>query len=60
MKNESEYGKRIGKENAIIVEDNVTNKGIMLNTKGEMYLIKDGKKMKLNAFIIKQSRRESN
>ena len=43
-----------------IYEDAVTNSGIMLNVKGEMYLIKDGKKMKLNAFIIKQSRRESN
>ena len=40
--------------------DNITNSGIMLNTKGEMYLIKDGKKMKLNAFIIKESRRENN
>ena len=43
-----------------IYEDAVTNSGIMLNVKGEMYLIKDGKKMKLNAFIIKQTRRESN
>ena len=58
MKNESEYGKR--KENPIVLQDNVTNSGIMLNVKGEMYLIKDGKKMRLNAFIIKQSRRESN
>ena len=46
--------------NHVIVEDAVTNSGIMLNTKGEMYLIKDGKKMKLNAFIIKESRRENN
>ena len=43
-----------------IYEDAVTNSGIMLNVKGEMYLIKDGKKMKLNSFIIKQTRRESN
>ena len=41
-------------------QDTITNRGIMLNTKGEMYLIKDGKKMRLNAFIIKESRRESN
>ena len=40
--------------------DNITNSGIMLNTKGEMYLIKDGKKMKLNAFVVKESRRECN
>ena len=46
--------------NHVIVEDAVTNRGIMLNSKGEMYLIKDGKKMRLNAFVIKQSRRESN
>ena len=44
------------KKNIKVYEDIVTNKGIMLNTKGEMYLIKDGKKMRLNAFIIKQSR----
>ena len=46
--------------NPIIVEDNVTNSGIMLNVKGEMYIIKDGKKRRLHAFIIKESRRESN
>ena len=44
------------KKNIKVYEDIVTNKCIMLNTKGEMYLIKDGKKMRLNAFIIKQSR----
>ena len=43
-----------------ILQDSVTNSGIMLNTKGDMYLIKDGKKWKLNAFVIKESRRESN
>ena len=48
------------KENPIVLQDVVTNSGIMLNVKGEMYLIKDGKKMRLNAFIIKESRRESN
>ena len=48
------------KENPIVLQDAVTNSGIMLNVKGEMYLIKDGKKMRLNAFIIKESRRESN
>ena len=46
--------------NPIIVEDNVTNSGIMKTIKDEIYLIKDGKKMRLNAFIIKESRRESN
>ena len=44
------------KKNVKVYQDNITNSGIMLNTKGEMYLIKDGKKMRLNAFIIKQSR----
>ena len=44
------------KENPIVLEDAVTNSGIMLNVKGEMYLIKDGKKRRLHAFIIKQSR----
>ena len=44
----------------IIYEDNVTNYGIMRTIKDEIYLIRDGKKMRLNAFIIKESRRESN
>ena len=44
------------KKNIKVYEDIVTNKSIMLNTKGEMYLIEDGKKKRLNAFIIKQSR----
>ena len=48
------------KKNNVTYQDVVTNSGIMLNTKGEMYLIKDGKKMKLNAFIIKESRRDNN
>ena len=48
------------KKNIKVYEDVVTNSGIMLNTKGDMYLIKDGKKMRLNAFVIKQSKRESN
>ena len=48
------------KKNNVTYQDAVTNSGIMINTKGEMYLIKDGKKMRLNAFVIKQSRRESN
>ena len=42
-----------------IVHDNISGYGItIINEK--MYLIKDGKKMRLNAFVIKQSRRESN
>ena len=48
------------KKNIKVYDDTITNKGIMLNTKGEMYLIKDGKKMRLNAFVIKESKRESN
>ena len=36
--------------NPIVLQDAVTNSGIMLNAKGEMYIIKDGKKMRLNAF----------
>ena len=34
--------------------DNVVNCGITLTIKDEMYLIKDGNKMRLNAFIIKE------
>jgi len=41
-----------------IYNDEVSKCGIMLNVKGEMYIIKDGKKRRLNAFIIKE-RRES-
>ena len=48
------------KKNIKVYEDTITNKSILLNTKGEMYLIKDGKKMRLNAYVIKESRRESN
>ena len=48
------------KKEPVIYEDSVTNSGIMLNAKGEMYIIKDGKKRRLHAFIIKESRRESN
>ena len=51
--------KNIVEEYHRIVHDNVSGYGItIINDK--MYLIKDGKKMRLNAFIIKQSRRESN
>ena len=48
------------KENPVVLEDAVTNSGIMINIKDEMYIIKDGKKRRLHAFIIKESRRESN
>jgi len=41
-----------------IYNDEVSKCDIMLNVKGEMYIIRDGKKMRLNAFIIKE-RRES-
>ena len=45
--------------NKRIYEDTITNYGITI-VNDKMYLIIDGKKMRLNAFIIKQSRRESN
>tara|TARA_Y100000310_G_scaffold303421_1_gene341751 strand:+ start:89 stop:226 length:138 start_codon:yes stop_codon:yes gene_type:complete len=37
-----------------IYNDDVNKCDIMLNVKGEMYIIRDGKKRKLNAFIIKE------
>ena len=45
------------KEQPIIYNDEVSKCGIML-VKDNMYIIRDGKKMRLNAFIIKE-RRES-
>ena len=49
------------KKNNRVIYDPVTNVTIsMRNNDSEMYLIKDGKKMKLNALIIKESRRENN
>ena len=33
--------------------DKVSKCGILLNPSGKMYIIRDGKKMRLNAFIIK-------
>ena len=50
------------KELPIIYNDEITKCGIMLvkgKTKEKMYIIRDGKKMRLNAFIIKE-RREGN
>ena len=44
-------------QNQGVVYDNITGKGILI-VKDELYLIKDGKKMKLNALIIKD--REEN
>ena len=41
-----------------IFNDEVSKCDIMINPKGKMYIIRDGKKMRLNAFIIKE-RRES-
>ena len=38
-----------------IVFDNITNYGITI-IGGKMYLIKDGKKMKLESLIIKEKR----
>ena len=47
------------KKDNVIYEDTITNYGItIINDK--MYLIKDGKRMRLNSLILKQSRRESN
>ena len=47
------------KKDNIIYEDTITNYGItIINDK--MYLIKDGKRMRLDALVIKESRRESN
>ena len=40
-------------ENKRIIYDDVTNKG-MLIIKDELYLIRDGKKMRVDAFIIKE------
>ena len=47
------------KKTNVIYEDTITNYGItIINDK--MYLIKDGKRMKLDLLIIKESRRENN
>ena len=46
------------KKDNVIYEDTITNYGItIINDK--MYLIKDGKKMRLNALIIKERREEN-
>ena len=45
-------------ENNNIVHDWISNKDI-LKVHNELYLIKDGKKMRINAFIIKE-RKENN
>ena len=36
--------------------DKVSKCNILLNPKGIMYIIRDGKKMRLNAFIIKEKK----
>ena len=46
-------------EQTNVVYDDITDYGITI-INNIMYLIKDGKKMRLNAFIIKESRKESN
>ena len=43
------------KENPVIYEDTITNYGITI-IKDRMYLIKDGKRMRLDALVLKQSR----
>ena len=45
------------KEQPIVLNDKVSKCGIML-VKDNMYIIRDGKRMKLNAFLIKE-RKES-
>ena len=47
-------GNKMKRMKPTIYNDEVNKCGIMLNLKGEMYIIRDGKKMKLNAFIIKE------
>ena len=44
----------------ILLNDEVSKCGIMINPKGKMYIIRDGKKMRLNAFIIKENNKEVN
>jgi len=39
-----------------IFNDEVSKCDIMINPKGKMYIIRDGKKMRLNAFIIKDNK----
>jgi hypothetical protein len=40
----------------ILVNDEVSKCGIMINPRGKMFIIRDGKKMRLNAFIIKEKK----
>ena len=44
----------------ILLNDEVSKCGIMINPRGKMYIIRDGKKMRLNAFIIKEKKKEVN
>ena len=44
----------------ILLNDEVSKCGILLNPKGKMFIIRDGKKMRLNAFIIKEKNKEVN
>ena len=43
------------KKDNVIYEDTITNYGITI-VKDKMYLIKDGKRMRLDALVLKQSR----
>ena len=43
------------KETQVIYEDTITNYGITI-IKDRMYLIKDGKRTRLDALVLKQSR----
>ena len=44
---------KINNENQVVVYDDITNYGITI-INNEMYLIKDGKQIKLDALIIKE------
>ena len=51
----NEQMKKVNQYNEpIIYHDEISKCGIMLNIKDEMYIIRDGKKRRLHAFIIKE------
>ena len=47
------------KKDNVIYEDTITNYGITI-VNDKMYLIKDGKKMRLDSLVLKQTKRERN
>ena len=52
-------GKEQMKKDNVIYEDTITNYGITIVNE-KMYLIKDGKRIPLDALVLKQSKRERN